>query len=75
MPNFDLFLPPQTYSRWHPLRRTTNHRFTNAIGFIATWMERVRQREALASLDDRMLRDLGITRTEAVRECEKPFWK
>ena len=42
---------------------------------IALWAERARQRQALAGLDDQMLRDIGITRYEAVRECEKPFWR
>jgi uncharacterized protein YjiS (DUF1127 family) len=39
------------------------------------WMERSRQRRALADLDDRLLRDIGLTRDEARRECANPFWK
>ena len=42
---------------------------------IALWIERTRQRQALAGLDDHMLRDIGITRVEVARECEKPFWQ
>jgi uncharacterized protein YjiS (DUF1127 family) len=38
------------------------------------WMERSRQRRALADLDDRLLRDIGLTRDEARRECGNPFW-
>jgi uncharacterized protein YjiS (DUF1127 family) len=45
------------------------------VSLIAGWIARVRQRQALATLDDRMLRDIGITRGEAVRECGKPFWR
>jgi uncharacterized protein YjiS (DUF1127 family) len=44
-------------------------------GLIARWIERTRQRQALATLDDGMLRDIGITRAEAVREWKKPFWR
>ncbi len=29
----------------------------------------------LAALDDRSLRDIGVTRIEAEREAEKPFWR
>jgi uncharacterized protein YjiS (DUF1127 family) len=38
-------------------------------------MERSRQRRALAELDDRRLRDIGLTREEARRECANRFWK
>jgi uncharacterized protein YjiS (DUF1127 family) len=39
------------------------------------WLERSRQRRALAKLDDRLLRDIGLARDEARRECANPFWK
>lgn len=73
MPTFDLFLPPRTYSIWRPARTTANHRLMASL--LSTWIERVRQRHALAGLEDQMLRDIGITRVDAARECEKPFWK
>jgi uncharacterized protein YjiS (DUF1127 family) len=38
-------------------------------------MERSRQRRALAELDDRLLRDIGLTREEALQERANPFWK
>jgi uncharacterized protein YjiS (DUF1127 family) len=37
--------------------------------------DRWRQRQALLALDDRLLRDVGITREQAEREARKPFWK
>lgn len=33
-----------------------------------------RQRRALLDLDDAMLRDIGLTRTQAVEEASRPFW-
>jgi uncharacterized protein YjiS (DUF1127 family) len=45
------------------------------VRLIAIWIERARQRHALADLDDRLLSDIGITRREATGECGKPFWR
>jgi uncharacterized protein YjiS (DUF1127 family) len=78
MPTFDLLLPPQPYARWRPGRGAGYHPIfpvATRVSLIAQWIERVRQRQALAGLDERMLRDIGVTRVEAVRECEKPFWR
>jgi uncharacterized protein YjiS (DUF1127 family) len=38
-------------------------------------LEKARQRGFLKDLDDRQLKDLGLTREEAMREARKPFWK
>ncbi len=42
---------------------------------IAVGHERRRQRLALARLDDRMLRDIGLTAADVECEVTKPFWK
>jgi uncharacterized protein YjiS (DUF1127 family) len=47
----------------------------NAIAVLKLWHERGQQRRALAGLDERFLRDLGITRCDADVECSKPFWR
>lgn len=39
------------------------------------WLDRSRSRRQLARLDDRLLRDIGVTRTDADREATKPFWR
>jgi uncharacterized protein YjiS (DUF1127 family) len=44
------------------------------IGMLLQWHERARQRRTLLTLDDRMLKDIGVSRAEAVREANKPFW-
>ena len=41
---------------------------------LFTWQERASQRRHLASLDDRLLRDVGITPSQALEEANKPFW-
>ena len=34
-----------------------------------------RQRRALLALDEAMLKDLGINRTDALQEGNNPFWR
>lgn len=38
------------------------------------WIDRARERRALAKLDCRMLADIGVTRADAETEADKPFW-
>ncbi len=42
---------------------------------LLVWQERDRQRRHLAALDDRLLRDIGISRADAAREAAIPFWR
>ena len=42
---------------------------------LKDWQEQSRQRRALLSLDDRMLRDIGVGRSAAAAEARKPFWR
>ena len=42
---------------------------------VASAHERRRQRHALARLDDRMLRDIGLTGADVEAELSKPFWR
>jgi uncharacterized protein YjiS (DUF1127 family) len=39
------------------------------------WLARHNQRRALMALDERMLRDIGLTRDEVTREGSKPMWR
>ena len=42
---------------------------------VCVWSERIRQRRQLLSLSDQMLSDIGVSRVDAFKECEKPFWR
>jgi uncharacterized protein YjiS (DUF1127 family) len=44
-------------------------------GWIRALVARWRQRRLLEELDDRSLRDIGISRSEALAEARKPFWR
>ncbi|MEQ8602229.1 MAG: DUF1127 domain-containing protein [Marivibrio sp.] len=41
----------------------------------AKWRKRAAERRHLAELDDYLLRDIGIDRTRALGEADKPFWR
>lgn len=45
-----------------------------ATRFFA-WRERARSRRALAAMDERMRRDIGISRFAVLHETSKPFWR
>ncbi|MDF1585751.1 DUF1127 domain-containing protein [Rhodospirillales bacterium YIM 152171] len=44
-------------------------------GLIGLWLERSRQRRALRELDDRLLKDIGLSRGDVWAEASKPFWR
>ena len=57
------FAPTRSQAGGQP---TLFHRLQQA------WIVR-RQRRALLALDDRMLADVGLSRTDAYREAQRPF--
>ncbi len=42
---------------------------------LSGWRQRRVQRASLADLSDHMLRDIGVTRQQALEEIQKPFWR
>jgi uncharacterized protein YjiS (DUF1127 family) len=50
-------------SRWDQVKRR-----------VGEWQRRSRSRHELEMLSDATLRDIGVTRCEAHREINKPFW-
>lgn len=49
---------------WHP-----------ALGLLGLWRQRWRGRYELSAMNDRELRDLGVKRSDVLRETAKPFWR
>lgn len=50
-------------------------RATAAWALLRRWRSRVAERTQLSRFDERSLRDIGISPSEAAREWRKPFWK
>lgn len=62
------FAAPVPSGVWRVLVRQVRARIT-------LWIARSKQRRELYELDDRMLRDIGITREQARSVADKPFWQ
>jgi uncharacterized protein YjiS (DUF1127 family) len=50
-------------------------RWTSIIRAIGIWHSRFRERQALAMLGSRELRELGVSQWEVEHELAKPFWR
>ena len=48
---------------------------SRTFGTLLLWQRHANERHALAHLDDRILRDLGLNRAEVAWESRKPFWR
>lgn len=49
--------------------------FTGVSRIFQTWRQRAHDRQELAKLDHRALRDLGLSEGAAQFEANKPFWR
>jgi uncharacterized protein YjiS (DUF1127 family) len=45
------------------------------IALVRQWLRRSRTRSDIAELDERMLRDIGLTRHDVLIESHKHFWQ
>ncbi|GGC01615.1 hypothetical protein GCM10011352_29720 [Marinobacterium zhoushanense] len=52
-----------------------NTRLKRLLKRIGEWRQRHRQRDQLMALSPWMLKDIGISRADAVHEGSKPFWR
>jgi uncharacterized protein YjiS (DUF1127 family) len=66
---------PAVVARRASLRSTLQHAAERALDAFFTWQVRSADRLALQTLDDRMLRDIGLTRVDVEVEANKPFWR
>jgi uncharacterized protein YjiS (DUF1127 family) len=65
--------------RWQGWHRHGLHRRQRSdrgwIALLKTWWRRMQDRRTLATMSERSLRDIGISRYEAFYEASKPFWR
>jgi len=56
-------------------RRAAGNLAGRVLATFREWRRRARDRAELASLDNRMLRDIGLTRADAEFLSNKSFWR
>lgn len=49
--------------------------FSILLHTLIDWQERAQRRRSLDEMDDRLLRDIGLTRSMIEAEANKPFWR
>jgi len=49
--------------------------FGRILRTLRVWRMRAVTRRELAGLDERLRRDVGLTRDQALEEARKPFWR
>lgn len=68
--------PANTIRAASRARRLRRHPTLNAlIAWLRSGAARRRQRLALLELNDALLKDIGISREQALREGTKPWWR
>jgi uncharacterized protein YjiS (DUF1127 family) len=69
----------QIAQSWHGLHWHSLHRHRRSdrgwIALFKMWWRRMQDRRTLATMSDQSLRDIGITRCDAMNEASKPFWR
>jgi uncharacterized protein YjiS (DUF1127 family) len=57
------------------LRHPANPQHRKFVEMIRMWRRRARERQEFLDLDDYLLRDIGLTRDDAIRLTRKTFWR
>jgi uncharacterized protein YjiS (DUF1127 family) len=56
------------------MRSSRGSTLLRVVAMIEMAVERRRSRSALLEMSDAQLKDIGISRSEAFREANRPFW-
>jgi uncharacterized protein YjiS (DUF1127 family) len=67
--------PDNGWMRAAPVRRHEKPRVAGLWAMIVAAYRRHRSRAALARLDGYILKDIGVSLSEAEHEANKPFWR
>ena len=55
--------------------RTLLARASHILDLIYLWQTRIDERRELSRLDERLLKDAGLSRADVLHEADKPFWR
>ncbi|WP_247894517.1 DUF1127 domain-containing protein [Azospirillum sp. B510] len=55
--------------------RVTRRPVWHLLDVLFSVLERRKQRNALMGLDDHLLKDIGLSRSQVDHEVSKPFWR
>ena len=69
-----MFVRADEHAVFAPRRSLIDH-LRGWLDRVADWQARSSERRQLATMDERMLRDIGISRAQVSAEIEKPFWR
>ena len=58
-----------------PARRRVPSNLSKSIDVLLLWLQRHRERHALAAFSDDMLKDIGLSRADIDVEARKAFWR
>lgn len=58
-----------------PVQDRTISGIASAMRLLTFYRERNASRQALREMEDHLLRDIGLTREQAMIEARKPFWR
>jgi uncharacterized protein YjiS (DUF1127 family) len=59
----------------HSPARGASRPHLDLAGLLSGWLRNLFDRRSMAGLDDRTLKDLGLTRGDVDREYDRPFWE
>lgn len=60
---------------WVAAARALKMALLASLAALVLWQERSRQRTHLAELPERELKDMGMSRSDALREADKAPWR
>ena len=60
---------------WADASATLRGTIRGALNTLRIWRRRARTRRQMLTLNDHLLADIGVSRSDPAREASKPFWQ
>jgi len=62
-------------SRWGGFLGRAGSVLIGVADLLDLWQQRLRDRDMLRQMTTAQLKDIGVSRADALQESEKPFWR